>query len=832
MKRLSFIQGLLACWFILSCSISTYAADPRAFLLSNDFFSDFYGTDCVDLIDFNSQNEMLTLNFKTDLEVARASFDAPFNVDCSGFSSYELVVEIDEPTAIGFTSLYFHSKNGWYSFTASGKRALDGGRFVYSFNANNFRKEDSPAGLDKIDAIRISFWRGQNVDAKLTFHSLKAARLSSAIVSIDDNGGENGGIINSFEKILGRCGINAEKVDGSQITRESLERFSTVFLPIAGQIKPETVDALCDYIDAGGFVFAFYNVPDKLLKKLGVKQKGFVRCSTKKIEIVGMAFDPTIIEFCQDRGYCLPEKIAQESWNFYHVELDPLFSTDRQFSLWGDSKVRVVANWELKDKGTSEYPALVIGPNGVYCSHIFMLDDLVARKKFFETIIASVSPQVSKSFIRADWKSIFKIGLEPSSDVSKANHKMLDRLENELTQRGWTLTDAVQFMNDDKKDKVDYSELSRFGRDIVEIKQVIVDLYCSTRKSRENEGRLWWEHSGCGIYPGDWERTMRELADAGFNAVIPNMLWGGNAYYKSAVLPVDSKVEKYGDQIAQAVAAGKKYGIEVHAWMVCFNASNSPQWFIDKMREEGRLQRTVEGEEKPWLCPSHPENRALQLVALEEVATKYEVDGVHFDYIRFPDDKTCYCDGCKERFAQFYFDSTGEDVGEFPRVVLEDGKIRDAFRQWRCDQITALVRDVHCSLKEKRPEIKISAAVFTGYPGTKRSIGQDWGLWVDEGLLDFVCPMDYTNDPASFENFVKQQLPYTEGKVQFYPGIGMTATGISMDAEEVILQAEIAKRCGAQGFTIFNLSKSTADKALPAFKKGTNSKPTTAPHRK
>ena len=53
-----------------------------------------------------------------------------------------------------------------------------------------------------------------------------------------------------------------------------------------------------------------------------------------------------------------------------------------------------------------------------------------------------------------------------------------------------------------------------------------------------------------------------------------------------------------------------------------------------------------------------------------------------------------------------------------------------------------------------------------------------------------------------------------------------------MKGEEVALQADIAKKIGAQGFTIFNLSASTAAEALPALKKGVTSKPAKAPHSK
>ena len=90
-----------------------------------------------------------------------------------------------------------------------------------------------------------------------------------------------------------------------------------------------------------------------------------------------------------------------------------------------------------------------------------------------------------------------------------------------------------------------------------------------------------------GAYPGDWDRTCKELAEAGFNMVIPNMLWAGVAHYPSDVLPRSKTYDEYGDQITQCLAAAKKYGLEVHVWKVNHNPGHlSPRDFIDRMRTQ------------------------------------------------------------------------------------------------------------------------------------------------------------------------------------------------------------------------------------------------------
>ena len=112
-----------------------------------------------------------------------------------------------------------------------------------------------------------------------------------------------------------------------------------------------------------------------------------------------------------------------------------------------------------------------------------------------------------------------------------------------------------------------------------------------------------------------------------------------------------------------------------------------------------------------------------------EVARKYEVDGLHFDYIRYPDRDKCYCDGCRSRFEQH----TGKQVANWPTDCYS-GELRDAYTQWRCDQITRLVKAVHDEAKQIRPGIAISAAVFGSLPQLPR-IGGPGLAGVDQGRL-------------------------------------------------------------------------------------------------
>ena len=157
--------------------------------------------------------------------------------------------------------------------------------------------------------------------------------------------------------------------------------------------------------------------------------------------------------------------------------------------------------------------------------------------------------------------------------------------------------------------------------------------------------------------------------------------------------------------------------------------------FVKKVHREHRNQVSVDGKDHDWLCPSHPDNFKLELDSMLEVARKYDVDGLHFDYIRYPGRDKCYCDGCRQRFQA----QSGKQVANWPDDCYS-GELRDGYATWRCDQITRLVKAVHDQAKKLRPDIDISAAVFGAYPSCRTSVAQDWPQWVKAGYLDFICP--------------------------------------------------------------------------------------------
>jgi len=347
-----------------------------------------------------------------------------------------------------------------------------------------------------------------------------------------------------------------------------------------------------------------------------------------------------------------------------------------------------------------------------------------------------------------------------------------------------------------------------------------VEFYLA-QETREREYRGVWSGPR-GLYD-DWDRSMRILSENHFSAVFPLMLRAGLAYYPSEVLPMSAGVSKENDPLARCVKAAKKHGIEVHVWKISYNLGGAPPEFVQQLRDQGRLQKNYDGNDVLWLCPSHPDNLKLELDSILEVVRNYHIDGIHFDYIRYPSKGTCFCDTCRERFEE----DTGRAVRRWPRDVVH-GDLARAYTDWRREQITQLVRVVSREARRLRPGIAISAAVKYNWGKNRVTLGQDPDTWLRRGLVDFVVPMLYAKRSSDLQHMIGRQVRAIgktrlarQGRVPVY--IGLKSHGLS--PRELVEQIQLIRRRGAYGFVLFKYTEELAEGTLPALRLGVTKAP-------
>ena len=739
--------------------------------------------------------------FAASPELERSVIDRSVKLNLAAPGQFELEIAVDPPEACGSLTLYFRSGRGWYG---AGSGVADKGWQTVRFSKANFRTEDTPAGWDKIDGIRIACWRGRAKDATIRIRRLAACWSDVALViptaadHPDDR--EIDSALQAAESVgemLDDLGLGADAVEDATLPAGGLGRRHVAIVAYHPRMSDTTAAALVDFVEKGGKVFGCYGLPDRLVNALGFKRAEYHRPAPGTLAEI--RFDASDIQG-------LPKSARQASWNINTVE--PVGNGARAIGHWFDASGK-----------PTNLPAMWVSDRGAYLSHIILSDDPGAKRQMLAAVLGHLDSGLWQQMAAAELEKVGKVGhcqtLQEVAEFVKPSGRA-DAIEAgkaavEAEAKAKDLVAAEKF--------ADAVVAARQARDL------LARSYLLAQESRKREGRAWWNHSGTGPYPGDWDRACRELADAGFNMILPNMLWAGRAHYPSDVLPRSETNDEYGDQIEQCLAAAKKYGLEVHVWKVNYNLSGAPREFVEKLREEGRLQVFVGGESQAWLCPSHPKNFQLEVDSMLEVAKKYDVAGLHFDYIRYPGGNSCFCDGCRERFQA----DAGLKVDAWPKDC-HSGVHKAAYTKWRCDQISRLVQAVHEEAKKLRPSLKVSAAVFGSYPSCRESVAQDWPEWIRAGWLDFVCPMDYTNSDPGFCGLVENQLELVGGRIPVYPGIGATASSSSLPADRVAGQIMHARRLGAAGFTIFNLSESTARDLLPGLKLGATAEKAELPH--
>ncbi len=329
--------------------------------------------------------------------------------------------------------------------------------------------------------------------------------------------------------------------------------------------------------------------------------------------------------------------------------------------------------------------------------------------------------------------------------------------------------------------------------------------YGLAQKPRPGEIHAVWDHSGQGLYPGDWPRTIRLLKEYHITDLFVNVCGAGFAHYPSAVLPQSAVCTSQGDQLAACLAAARGSGIRVHAWMLCFTATRSTPARLSQFSLRGWRLRNPKGGELEYLDPSHPGLREYLLNALGELARKYPVDGVHLDFIRWYENALAA-------------EVTPGALTRYRRTTTKPSK--RSFWAWRGKIIRDFVAAAKTRVKGVRPNAWFTAAVLGKYPSCVDSVGQDWMAWLDAGLIDYAVPMNYTEDNTRYSSYVAQQGKSKSRARKIISGIGVTANESRLGPVKVIDQVNIARKAGLAGVALFDLDYSLVTQVLPYLRLG------------
>ncbi|MGL5939618.1 MAG: glycoside hydrolase family 10 protein [Waterburya sp.] len=360
-------------------------------------------------------------------------------------------------------------------------------------------------------------------------------------------------------------------------------------------------------------------------------------------------------------------------------------------------------------------------------------------------------------------------------------------------------------------------------------KQVLWSNYPVDRPIANSEIRGIWLDRGTIVKAKSEEDLIPifdRMATAGINTVFFETVNSGYTIYPSKIAPQQNPLVAGWDPLKAAVKLAHERGMEIHAWVWTFAAVNQrhnlilnlprnylgpvlskhPDWGMTD--QEGSRFDYASG--KVFFDPANPDVRNYLASLLAEITTDYQVDGIHLDYIRYPfespDGKITYGYGIAAR-EQFQA-QTGYD----PIELNPNHPLWSEWTEFRVKQIDSFVASASQDLKQLRPDLTISTAVF---PMPKRErltkIQQHWEEWVKKEWIDILVPMTYAEDTETLQTLTRPLLSeFRQGNALLLPGIRL----LNISDVAALDQMQLLRGMSTEGYALFaaeNLDSSFAD---------------------
>jgi uncharacterized lipoprotein YddW (UPF0748 family) len=208
------------------------------------------------------------------------------------------------------------------------------------------------------------------------------------------------------------------------------------------------------------------------------------------------------------------------------------------------------------------------------------------------------------------------------------------------------------------------------------------------------------------------------------------------------------------DPFALLIRKAHAEGIEVHAWLNLLTLSkniNAPllkKYGPDILTRDTKQKKKIEDytiDQQYFLEPGDLRVRRELETMVEEVLQTYpSLDGIQFDYIRYPDFHPIY--GHTPMNIERFKKATGI------RVIKD---IDPAWQNWKRAQVTDFLKELIQTVKAIRPKIHISTTGCMSYSRAYYEAFQDWPSWVNTGLVEFVTVMSYPDNVEEFRKNIE-----------------------------------------------------------------------------
>lgn len=293
---------------------------------------------------------------------------------------------------------------------------------------------------------------------------------------------------------------------------------------------------------------------------------------------------------------------------------------------------------------------------------------------------------------------------------------------------------------------------------------------------------------------------VRSYAKANFNVLLPETICRGYAIYPSGYIERDPRFARAIDPLPVMISEAHRLGMEVHSWVWVFRAGYTKDKGAILTAHPDWAERDSAGNDLSpnggyWISPSVPAARDFLANLYAELVSKYDVDGLHLDYIRYETEGKApfgFSSSSREQFGrQYCIDAMDVKPGSLDQLF---------WNKFRERHINTFVQRIALQTRSLRPRAAISAAVAPYPPDARLLYMQNWPNWVENKWVDFVTPMSYSSDDEYFGRLIFRQKEAVGDKTVIAAGLGIMS---HKETDQTTRQIAEARRRGALGQVAF-----------------------------
>jgi len=320
------------------------------------------------------------------------------------------------------------------------------------------------------------------------------------------------------------------------------------------------------------------------------------------------------------------------------------------------------------------------------------------------------------------------------------------------------------------------------------------------------------------LSPSKIDSMVNFASKGNFTDILVQIRGRGDAFYDSRIVPVSDKlIEVNGndfDPLKYVLEKAHSENIKVHAWLNTLYVWSKdelprsrnhiiyrhPEWLTQNY--EGNLSmgflrsKNVDG---IFLSPYFFEVKNYFQNILLEILKNYDIDGIHFDYIRYPSKEFGFEYELRSRFKL----KTGTDPNELYSVNNSTYVNKeDLLHQWkkmRADALTDFLNFLVTKCRKAYPNIRYSCSVKPDLNIARDYYLQNWDEWLEKEIIDYAFIMNYTSSDRKFEHRINNILEKITGD-KIIMGIStFNQTDVNFKNKLSVLEKYILK-----GFCVFS----------------------------